>query len=58
MTDFDVNNLRAALWTLFALIVVALTRYIFFGSSNADTRRLADAMERIAKELERKPGPH
>lgn len=58
MTDQDVTSLRFALWVLYVLIAAALTRYVFFGPGNAENRRLAKAMERIATALERIPGTH
>lgn len=59
MTEFDIQAARFAVWLLYGAIMAALLKYTFTTKpKETEQQRLATAMERIAKVLERPPGPH
>jgi len=55
----EILLIKVALYFLYSLIAVAIIDYVMTAKERrSESRRLTGAMERIAKALERLPGPH
>lgn len=55
----EILLIKVALYFLYSLIAAAIIDYVMTAKERRlERRRLTSAMERIAKALERLPGPH